>query len=326
MRNLYFILLLFLSACQLGVPKFPKEETLSAELMPLEGTTFPLRLEIKHPYLVLQNLKLQDSIFHIYDLRDNKLKSAFGQIGEGPQEFVVPWLIQNQFADLLIEDRHIIHRFQINEKGEAIFKGTREPNYISQVSNAVFVNDTTFIVDAMYTAPDLYLLNFGSDLPEKTWTYRNSYIVDYYADPNMGNVYANENRIVFCYGYKKQIDFMDTEFKLIKRVKFRFDNPTQVNSSNQGDVPMSYVYAYLGKRYLYALFLGTSWNENRANSTCGTYLEVYDLDGNPVIRYHLKDRRPVYYVVDETNYTLYGAGEEGEPEDNLLVYKLKGLL
>ena len=89
---------------------------------------------------------------------------------------------------------------------------------------------------------------------------------------------------------------------------------------------MSYVYAYLGKRYLYALFLGTSWNENRANSTCGTYLEVYDLDGNSVIRYHLKDRRPVYYVVDETNYTLYGAGEEGEPEDNLLVYKLKGLL
>ena len=85
MRNLYFILLLFLSACQLGEPEFPKGETLSAELMPLEGTTFPLRLEIKHPYLILQNLKLQDSIFHIYDLRDNKLKSAFGQIGEGPQ-------------------------------------------------------------------------------------------------------------------------------------------------------------------------------------------------------------------------------------------------
>ena len=174
MRNLYFILLLFLSACQLGEPEFPKGETLSAELMPLEGTTFPLRLEIKHPYLILQNLKLQDSIFHIYDLRDNKLKSAFGQIGEGPQEFVVPWLIQNQFSDLLIEDRHIIHRFQINGNGKAIFKDTREPNYISQVSNAVFVNDTTFIVDAMYTAPDLYLLNFGSDLPEKSWTYRNS--------------------------------------------------------------------------------------------------------------------------------------------------------
>ena len=74
----------------------------------------------------------------------------------------------------MIEDRHIIHRFQINGNGKAIFKDTREPNYISQVSNAVFVNDTTFIVDAMYTAPNLYLLNFGSDLPEKSWTYRNS--------------------------------------------------------------------------------------------------------------------------------------------------------
>ena len=29
--------------------------------------------------------------------------------------------------------------------------------------------------------------------------------------------------------------------------------------------------------------------------------------------------------VDEVTFTLYGTGEDGEPEDHLLVYKLKGL-
>jgi hypothetical protein len=73
------------------------------------------------------------------------------------------------------------------------------------------------------------------------------------------------------------------------------------------------------------LFFGTSWNEHRANSTCGTFLEVFDLEGNPIVRYHLTGRGPVHFAVDETTFTLYGAGDDGDPEDNLLVYKLKGL-
>jgi negative regulator of replication initiation len=52
---------------------------------------------------------------------------------------------------------------------------------------------------------------------------------------------------------------------------------------------------------------------------------VYDLDGKPIIKYYLNGRRPVYFAVDEETFTLYGAGEDGDPEDNLLVYKLKGL-
>ena len=71
--------------------------------------------------------------------------------------------------------------------------------------------------------------------------------------------------------------------------------------------------------------LGTSWNENRANSTCGTILEVFDLNGNPKAKYHLKGRRPVYFAVDEENSVLYGAGENGEPEDHLIVYHLNAL-
>lgn len=162
--------------------------------------------------------------------------------------------------------------------------------------------------------------------PEKSWKYRDPDMIDYYADPNMGNVYANESRIVFCYGYKKQIDFMDTEFNLIKRVKFEYTDPViSTSTAMPGEDKRSYVNSYIGKHYLYALFFGMTWNEYESNSTCGTFLEVFDLDGNPVIRYQLKGRRPVYFAVDEETFSLYGVGDKGDPEDNLLVYKLKGL-
>ncbi|WP_262497810.1 TolB-like 6-bladed beta-propeller domain-containing protein [Parabacteroides pacaensis] len=295
--------------------------------MPLQGLTNPIRVEVKHPFLILQNMKQRDSIFHIYDLTSHTLKCAFGIMGEGPKDLVAPWLFQTQFSDFLISDlgKNFIYRFEIDEEGQPVLKSTKQPGYIEGVNEAAFINDSLFVVDARYTAPSLYLFALQDELPKKTWKYRNPDMVDYIADPNMGSVYANENRIVFCYGYKKQIDFMDIDFNLIKRVKFKFANPTIINSKNQGDVKISYVYSYLGKRYLYALFFGTSWNENRANSTRGTFLEVFDLDGNPIVRYHLEGRRPVYFAVDEETFTLYGAGEDGDPEDNLLVYKLKGL-
>jgi hypothetical protein len=330
MRISHFMLILcysLVAACNSVDPIFPREEILTQELMPLQGITNPIRVEVKHPFLILQNMKQGDSIFHVYDLAGYELKNAFGVKGQGPDDFVTPWLFQTQFSGILIGDfgKNRVCQFDLNEEGLPVFRGAKQPGYINGVNSAAFINDSLYVVDAMYTASCLYLFTLEDELPRKSWQYRNPNMVDYYADPDMGEVYANESRIAFCYGYKKQIDFMDTEFNLVKRVKFKFANPSYINSVNQGDVKVSYVYGYLGRRYLYALFYGTSWNENRARSTCGTFLEVFDLDGNPVVRYLLEGRCPVYFAVDEETFTLYGAGEDGDPEDYLLMYKLKGL-
>lgn len=328
MRIFHFILMLccgLVTACSSSDSNFPQEKTLTQELMPLQGITSPVRVEVKHPFLIIQNSKQSDSLFHIYNVTNYKLKSAFGVKGEGPDEFIRPWLVQTKLSDFLIANKHAFQRYGINEEGQPILKGIEEPKYINTINEAAFINDSLFVVDAQYTAPKIHLLTVHDELPKKSWTYRNPDMVDYYADPDMGNVYANESRIVFCYGYKKQIDFMDTNFNLIKRVKFNFENPTTINSDNQGDVKVSYVYNYLGERYLYALFFGISWNDYRANSTLGTVLEVFDLDGNPVARYHLSGRSPVYFAVDEKTFTLYGSGDGQDPDDSLLVYKLKGL-
>jgi hypothetical protein len=315
------------TACTSVGPAFPREEILTQELMPLQGINYPVRVEVKHPFLMLQNKKRADSLFHIYDLTGYELKSAFGTEGQGPDDFVAPWLFQTQLSDILIGDfdKNRVYRFGVSEDGQPVFKGVKQPNHINGVNGAAFINDSLYVIDAMYMAPSLYLLTLQDELPRKSWIYRNPDIMDYIVDPDMGRVYANESRIAFCYGYKKQIDFMDIDFNLIKRVKFKYDHPASIVSQKDGDVKASYVYGYFGKRYLYIVFFGTSWNEYRARSTCGTFLEVFDLDGNPVVRYRLDGRSPVYFAVDEDTFTLYGAGDDGDPEDYLLMYKLKGL-
>lgn len=327
MKYFYLIqisLFYLITACNSNT-HFPKEEVLVSELMPLQGITDPLRVEIKHPFLILQNSsKLNDSIFHIYDLTNNELKSVFGVRGEGPNEFELPWMVQTYLPDLTIVDKHSFYKFNIDKNGQPALKSIIEPQYINEISEASFINDSLFVIDAQYTGPNIHLCSMSNEIPKKSWKYRDSNIMDYYIDPNKGEVYANDNRIIFCYGYKKQIDFMDTEFNLIKSVKFEYEEPGDI-ATKPGEDKVSYVYSYLGKRYLYTIFFGMTWNEYEANSTCGTYLEVFDLEGNPVIRYLLKGRLPVYFAVDEETFTLYGTGDHGDPEDNLLVYKLKGL-
>ena len=320
--TLYCILMV---ACSSSEPHFPFEETLTQELMPLQGITNPFIVEVKYPFLIVENMQRTDSLFHIYDLNTHELKSVFGAKGQGPGEFTTPELLHAQLPDFLIQNDNTIHRFNINEEGVPILKSAKPMNFVYDVYGAAFINDSLYVIDAMYIGPDLYLLGLQDEQPRKTLTYRNPDIFDYYIDPDMGEVCANESRIVFYYGHKKQIDFMDTDFNLIKRVKFKFDKPVPITSENQGDVKETYVQGYLGKHYLYVMFLGTSWNKHRAQATCGAFLEVFDLDGNPVGRYHLDGRRPCNFAVDEETFTLYGAGEDGNPEDNLLVYKLKGL-
>jgi hypothetical protein len=310
-------------ACSPADKYFPHKEILAPKLMPLRGITNPFRLEIKHPFLIFENIKRTDSLYHIYDLNTHEFKSAFGIKGEGPEDFSIPWLYQTQNSDILIGDigKNMLYRFRINEEGYIRLKDINRHNYI----NAAFINDSLYVADAMFDAPSLYLLSIQDDLPIKSWRYRNPDIRNYYEDPDKGDIYANSSRIILCYNYKKQIDFMDTGLNLIESVKFEFTAPPIINPENLEDINTSYGSGYLGKRYFYALYFGTSSKEFGDISYNGAMLEVFDLDGNPIVCYYLNGLPPTSFVIDEDTFTLYGVRDDGEPEDNILMYKLKGL-
>jgi hypothetical protein len=120
---------------------------------------------------------------------------------------------------------------------------------------------------------------------------------------------------------------MDTDFNLIKSVRAKFPRPPRIiNDGNLRDVKMGYVGGYFGKKYLYVKYFGKSVNEYQSNpSAHRTFLEVFDLEGNPVVRYRLGGMSTHHFVVDEETFTLYGATHDDTVEDALVVYQLIGL-
>ena len=330
MKNIYFLLAVclgLLAGCKPADPQaFRIEKVLTPELMPLQGLTDPFRVEVKHPYLIVQNSeKLKDSIFHVYDLRNNELKCVFGSIGQGPEEYVMPWLLNNLLDGFVIQSDNAFRKFSIDKNGQVVMKEKVTPVFQMALSEAQFIHDSLFVVSpAFYGIPYMYKCDMKNEEPLKAYAYRDTTLINYADDPNRVDcMFANKDRIVLCYNYKKQIDFMDTDFNLVKRVEFDEYSPVFGVKNPNGRKP-SYVQGYLGKRYLYVIFMGCTYEELKARDEKGAFIEIFDFDGNPIARYELQGERPRYFAVDEETFTLYSP-MKGLPEDHLLMYKLEGL-
>jgi hypothetical protein len=164
--------------------------------MPLKGTTSPCYIEIKHPFLIIQNYNRNDSIFHIYNINSKELKSAFGTTGRGPEEFGSPYLFTTQMPDLFIEDgQNMLYDYTIDPGGKPILKNKRIPNYIEELLGAAFINDTLYVRDGMFISADLQLLTLEDELPRKCRQYRDPNIKNCFIDPDYGHIYANSTRI-----------------------------------------------------------------------------------------------------------------------------------
>jgi len=237
-------------------------------------------------------------------------------------------LLPTPSPDISVFDvnRNCIFWYGINEKGQAVPKETTQAAFQGYMLDIAFMSDSLFAMNTdLGAATELWSLN--DSLPRKSRVYRSPEIGDPNFDPNSGFVFANESRIALVYVYKKQIDFLDADLNLMKSAVFEYEPATNIESSGRSrEAKQSYVNAYFGKRYFYALFWGRSENEHKANSYQGALLEVFDLDGNPVAKYHLDGMGPDCFSVDEETFTLYGAIYNDGPEDSLLKYKLKGLL
>ena len=78
-----------------------------------------------------------------------------------------------------------------------------------------------------------------------------------------------------------------------------------------------YVGLYTGEKYFYALYDG---NKSDSRDNCSFVLEVYDYNGDPIIKYSF-DIPPMLFVVDEKYGKIYGYNEEYA--DSLLWYNIE---
>lgn len=135
---------------------------------------------------------------------------------------------------------------------------------------------------------------------------------------NRGVIAVNQSNIIYAYLFKRQIDIFD--FRTCeKRVTIsngkKYPKPDYRSIE---DPTIYYTNVYAGTRYFYVLC-----RENRNKTEGGEYdyvIEVFDYNGEPVIRYRF-DIAPILFVVDENKGYIYGCN--WKYEDYLLRYKME---
>jgi hypothetical protein len=320
----YWCWVIFVLSCKPETYKpieFPVTENLKAELILVNEILQPTFVTFhKAGFFFVANYNTEEKV-HVYTLPDLKHYTSFGQKGQGPDDFqAFPMFCNSMSESLYIWGYNAIsiRRFVC----DSIIRTVEE----FRLANYEAYNQMHIVKDS------ILIYNLSDDLIIKKIKLKDGKEIDrielkkddhnepyYYS--NNGILAANDQYIAYAYRYKKQIDIYDiATMKLTTRLigEYKFKMP-EVNGSNK----IYYINIVAGKNYFYAL---TAVDDNKYmdsnNTTINRALEVYDYDGNPVVKYSF-DISPLLFIVDEENNHIYGY--DGKYEDYFLKYGTSGL-
>jgi len=298
---------------------FPKEVLLKAEKVQLHEIIDIADATIIADKFVTLSYKA-DTVFHVFSLPDMQLINKFGIRGQGPNDLNLPFFVKNNSDRLLALDfPNRLKEFNIN------FETDDPPVFYTHRLSGLFDNSNVFLLNdsLLFHYSDIasnisvlsYNINKDTDLFVRNLDVPESHGLSW-AYQNLGLIAANNQSVVYAYQYKNSIDFMEHDFRMIKTVT-KNKSAVHINIEHPDDNKMEYMRVYSGVDKFYFLYQGCSINE-RAEKQIFKSIEVYDSEGNPLIRYQL-DSNPYGFVVDETNSTIYAWGED---DDVILKYDM----
>jgi hypothetical protein len=208
-----------------------------------------------------------------------------------------------------LPDFHFVKCF-----GELVMKRYKLSGIPYGIRNLTVINDSIlFYVDdiPMKIALKSFDLKLGKMINSRKIKVKEHHEIEIEYS-TLGILSANEHTLSYSYMYQNRIDFMHHNFSIKKIIK-GVQEAISINPSNLRDSKIFYTCSYAGKEKLYFLYWGFSPNEN--NKQC---IEVYDREGNPLIKYKL-DVSVYFFTVDEKNNRIYGHSDN---EDNIFMYDL----
>ncbi|GAB6008830.1 BF3164 family lipoprotein [Dysgonomonas reticulitermitis] len=127
---------------------------------------------------------------------------------------------------------------------------------------------------------------------------------------NRGTMDVNSEYIVYAYMYKNQIDIYDKESMSLKK---RYITEINGLDTDQYDLIRYYTNVVITDKYIYAYKVD---NHRRH------LLEIYDFDGNPIMK-NILDKPIPLFAVDESNKSIIGFNFNDE--DSSFIYKFPEL-
>lgn len=296
---------------------FPESKKLLAEKI-LVNEIYSPNFVAKSGNNFIISSSASDTTLFFYETPSLIFKTATGLKGNGPNEIqTFPMFchtLDNEFLYIRGYSPLSIKKISIQPDGNLLFVDEYNLDKYDEYNFMNIIKDSLFIY---YNSNQLAITKY--DLKNKTELDKIKFKKDehnesyYYS--NRGFIAANDSFIVYPYIYKKQIDIYSVEnFKLVKRIDDGKRYP-KIVINDEDNITWQYFNVYAGKKYFYALHVGHKENENFFDRT----LEVYDYDGNPIIKYTF-DIIPFYYAIDEDNGYIYATN--AHYEDYLLRYKL----
>jgi len=314
------------------ISQIPESGTLkSSEVALANAALMPYKIVVSADKAVVLD-QGKENLFKVYTLPDFSFQYAFGDIGEGPDEF--------QFVNgnsLKIHGEHLVvlsgtQLIKIKLHAE---KATREEQHtlISDTGGPInglhLVNDSVYVADigdAKPGAPEHRLVHLGrneelvrfGEFPEPAAGENRDQ--GNLARDSMKSTVANpkDGRLAVFYLYHNQIRLYGGDGELLQEIAVK-------NSTTSASDEEMWIYRadpFASSERIYVLYIGMPKKEVEENSqTFRPHLEVWDWEGNLLDRFRL-DQPITTFTYAEEFKKLYGISFF--KEDVLYEYELNG--
>ena len=310
----------------------------STEIELNEMPMFPKGCRVIDSTLILFEPKLTDGFLSLYSLKSNTLIKRFGEIGNGPCDFINPRFFQNyQFKNdeksFLIADSKYFYKLNIdsiitgynnckNSIIEYVPAEMKGYNYILNLSDTYITANVTGnsqveqfnLLNKERKSMNYYPKLSGLDINDLAYS---TQIYDAYYTSN------NEN-IIIAYKHLKQIDILSLNGDYIKSIYFLdFDiNLNKIRKIDDYNVKFEdnslffYSYIFTTDSYFYALCWNSTKNEIKENKAIPE-IQIFNQRGE-IINILKPDIAISYFCVDEKESKIYAIGMSSD--EDLKVY------
>ncbi|MDR0725786.1 MAG: TolB-like 6-bladed beta-propeller domain-containing protein [Prevotellaceae bacterium] len=323
-RYVFFLSILFavaLSACTAKKTDdnivFKNIEHLHADTIQLQNIFDPIFVTLTNGVLTFTSYQ-SSPMLHFYETPSLKYLYSTGIKGKGPSDIqIFPMICRNTSSDTL----YIWGYTPVTIKSFSVYKDSLSLVKTYNLNNYETFNNPHIIRDSIFLYSNSEDMSIKKcDLETNLSTGKLSFKTDSHGQSafseNYGLFAANDSLIIYAYQYKKQIDIYDiASLQLKTRIidKYEYEPPT----FNYTENVLYYISIVAENKYFYVMYRGRNSENVPLNNDI---IEVFDYDGNPVVKYIFEDIAPQIFTVDEINHYIYGYSYNNQ--DYLLRYAI----
>lgn len=300
------------------------------ETFKLEGTLMqfndtiwhPVGIEVKDTLLFLKN-RSTDYVYHIYNLKNNKKINECLKIGQGPNEFIFPLIVQSIGDNIWMFDRgtSIVKEYLVSDLlSDQVPIPQKNIQLKNHVSDKVAVLPNNNILASVNKLPrggfDLYDFNgIFLDSIGKFPEFTSGSLSDIEKIQFFRNGFTTNltDRIFISYLYSDLIEIYDYKGNCLRRLHGpdQFELAMSLQSVGDGFTAAKTIRGETHKCYsspvyagdeVFVLYFGELWEDYQERDF---KIIVFDWDGNPLRMYEL-DTHLFTLTVDPDNRVFYG--------------------